>query len=172
MASIPSSSATSTEPPSQLQTNLAPVPLKYIPLPSPLPTTHTPPLTLTASPSLRPPCRRCLLDAQPGEALHLLAYDPFPADSVTPYRGTGPIFVHAHDCGFFRGTVLPERQLRRQLSLRAYDARHMMVAAEVVVEGAAEFEGTAGAMLADERAAYVNVHNAKPGCFAVRVERA
>ena len=28
-----------------------------------------------------------------------------------------------------------------------------------------------GGMLADEKAKYINVHNAKPGCFAVRVER-
>lgn len=46
----------------------------------------------------------------------------------------------------------------------------MMVAAEVV-EGV-ELERVAGEMLADEMTSYVNVHNAKPGCFAVRVERA
>lgn len=80
------------------------------------------------------------------------------------------IFVHAHDCGFFDGNVLPERQLRRLLSLRAFDEKHMMVAADVV-EGS-DFERVAGGMLADEKARYVNVHNAKPGCFAVRVERA
>ncbi|KAK5065357.1 hypothetical protein LTR84_001195 [Exophiala bonariae] len=165
-----SSSAESTEAPSQLQANLAPVALKYVALPVPLPASDTMPISLTASEGMRPPCRRCLLDASPGEILNLIAYDPFPADSITPYRGTGPIFVHAHDCGLFKGEVLPERQLSRQLSVRAYNMNHMMVAAEVV-EGS-DFESTAGGMLADEQAAYINVHNAKPGCFAVRVERA
>ena len=160
----------STEPPSQLQANLTPVALKYIALPSPLPTSDTQPISVTASEGMRPPCRRCLLDVAPGEVVNLIAYDPFPVDSSTPYRGTGPIFVHAHDCGLFEGAVLPERQLRRQLSVRAYNTSHMMVAAEVV--DGSEFERTAGAMLADEGAAYINVHNAKPGCFAVRVERA
>jgi hypothetical protein len=119
---------------------------------------------------MRPPCRRCLLDAQPGEDLHLIQYDHFPADSVSPYRGTMAIFVHAHDCGVFEGSTLPERQLGRLMSLRAFDEKHMMVAAEVVA--GPELEQVAGGMLADEKAAYINVHNAKPGCFAVRVERA
>ena len=46
----------------------------------------------------------------------------------------------------------------------------MMVAAEVV-EGS-QLEGVAGGMLADEKAKYINVHNAKPGSFAARVEQA
>ena len=45
-----------------------------------------------------------------------------------------------------------------------------MVAAEVV-EGK-ELKEVAGGMLADETAKYVFVHNAKPGCFAVGIERA
>ena len=54
--------------------------------------------------------------------------------------------------------------------MRAYDEKHMTVAAEVV-EGS-ELEGVAGGMLADEKAKHVNVRNAKPDYFAVRVERA
>lgn len=80
------------------------------------------------------------------------------------------IFVHAHDCGVFKGDTLPETQLRRLMSVRAFNEKHMMVAAEIV-EGS-ELEKVAGEMLADENAKYINVHNAKPGCFAVRVERA
>ncbi len=125
---------------------------------------------MVASEDSRAPCRRCLLDASPGEELILLAYDPFPANSLTPYRGEGPIFVHAQECNFFKNNVIPERQLRRLLSLRAYDENHMMVAAEVVP--GSELESVGGAMLADEKASYVHVHNAKPGCFAFKVERA
>jgi len=165
-----STESKSTEAPSFLKVNLPPVQLKYIPLPQPLPALGDDPITVTASEGMRAPCRRCLLDAQPGEVLHLISYDPFPAESVTPYRGTMAIFVHAHDCAVFIGETLPERQLRRLMSVRAFDEKHMMMAAEVV-EGN-ELERVAGGMLADEKASYINVHNAKPGCFAVRVERA
>jgi Protein of unknown function (DUF1203) len=163
------SATESTEAPTSLQAGLPPAQLKYVPLPFPLPIDANA-IPLTASEGMRLPCRRCLLDAQPGEVVNLIAYDPFPEESVTPYRGNGPIFVHAHDCGLFRGDTLPESQLQRMLSVRAYDENHMMCGAEVV-EGS-ELERVAGEMLADEKARYINVHNAKPGCFAVRVERA
>jgi Protein of unknown function (DUF1203) len=159
----------STEALTTIQPNLPLVQLKYIPLPAPLPALQNP-ITISASEEVRGPCRRCLLDAQPGDMLYLINYDPFPSDAVSPYRGGGPIFVHAHDCGHFSGDVLPERQLRRQMSVRAYDEKHMMIGAETV-EGNG-LEVVAGGMLADEKVVYVNVHNAKPGCFAVRVERA
>lgn len=161
--------AESTEPPSQLRAGLQAVKLKYVPLPAPLSNNDGNEITVTAVGDMRPPCRRCLVDASPGEEVKLIAYDPFPVDSITPYRGTGPIFVHAYDCAPFRGDVLPERQLKRLLSVRAYNVDHMLMASEVA-EGS-EFEEVAGRMLADEKASYIHVHNAKPGCFAVRVER-
>ncbi|KAI9719955.1 MAG: hypothetical protein M1828_005993 [Chrysothrix sp. TS-e1954] len=167
-------STTSTEPPTQLRQGLRPVPIKYIPLPIQLPASSEPGTaypTTTATESTRPPCRRCLLDAQPGEQLHLLAYDPFPAESTSPYRGSGPIFVHVRACGRFVGRELPERQLRRRMSVRAYDGRDYLVASELVVGGGEELERVAGGMLADETARYLNVFNAGPGCFAVRIER-
>ncbi len=123
-----------------------------------------------ASAEMRPPCRRCLEDANPGDKVDLIAYDPFPADAVTPYRGLGPIFVHTDDCDLFTGDTVPARQLARMLSVRAFDADHMMVAAEVI-EGS-KLEEVSGGMLADEKARYVNVYNAKPGCFAFKIERA
>lgn len=159
----------STEPPSQLRAGLSPVKLKYVPLPAPVPLFDGTEITLTAIGGMRPPCRRCLLDANPGEELKLIAYDPFPVDSVTPYRGAGPIFIHSHECIPFNGQSLPERQLNRLLSLRVYDVNHMLVASEAL--GGSKLEEVAGEMLADERASYINVHNAKPGCFAVRIER-
>ncbi len=56
------------------------------------------------------------------------------------------------------------------LSVRAYDEKDMIVACEVV-QGE-EFEEAVGSMLADSKTEWVGVYNAKPGCFAVRVERA
>ena len=169
MSALAAAESSSTEPPSFLQPNLTPVALKYIPLPEPL-SPPSDPITVIASEGMRMPCRRCLLDASPGESLHLIAYDPFPNSSKSPYRSSSPIFVHAHDCGLFNGDELPERQLKRLLSVRAYDEKDMIVACEVI-EGR-DFEATVGGMLADSKAKWVGVYNAKPGCFAVRIEKA
>ncbi|KAF4953668.1 hypothetical protein FSARC_12353 [Fusarium sarcochroum] len=159
----------STEPLLQLRTGPQPAQLKYVPLPAPLPDLSDSPITMTASEGMGAPCRRCLLDASPGEQLHLIGYDPFPVDSVTPYRGTYAIFVHVHDCTPFTGATLPDKQLKRLQAVRAFDENHMLMASEIVNEG--EFEKVVGEMLADEKASYVNVYNAKPGCFAVQVKR-
>lgn len=142
--------------------------LRYIPLPNFIPGPTGDPITATEG--LRPPCRRCLQDAIPGEVVVLRGYDPFPENSISPYRGSGPIFVHAHECKTFDGSKIPERQLRRMMSVRAYNKDDIMVAAKITKGD--ELEEVAGRMLADEKAGYINVHNALPGCFAFRIERA
>jgi hypothetical protein len=98
----------------------------------------------------------------------LLSYDPFLGNS--PYSGPGPIFVHQEHCTPYQGTKVPEQQRRRLLSLRAYNDQHMMVGSEVV-QGS-ELEEAAGKMFEGTEVEYLHVHNAKPGCFAVRLERA
>ena len=75
------------------------------------------------------PCRRCLTDAEPGETLLLLSYDPWLVDS--PYRQPGPVFVH-EQCETAVVTALPEQQRRRLLSVRAFDAEGMARDAFVV----------------------------------------
>lgn len=159
-----------TIPSSQPQPTLPTISLRYISLPSPLPGHDPNTVRLAVSEGMGAPCRRCLHDASPGEVVDLIAYDPFPSSSVTPYRGNGPIFVHAHECPIFTGDTIPDTQLRRLLSLRAYDEKHMMVASDVI-EGN-QLEDAGKAMLADEQVMYINVHNAKPGCFAFKIERA
>ena len=59
---------------------------------------------------------------------------------------------------------------RRLLSLRAYDARAMLVTSEVV-EGKRLREAIE-AMFARDEVAYLHVHNARPGCFNCAIERA
>jgi len=114
------------------------------------------------------PCRRCLQDADPGEELVLVGYDPFAVAS--PYSGRGPIYVHLRECAPYDGTGIPEQQRRRLLSVRAYDEASLMTGS-VVVPGD-ELEQTAGRLLADPATSFVHVHNAGPGCFAVRLDRA
>jgi uncharacterized protein DUF1203 len=118
----------------------------------------------------REPCRRCLRNAQPGEHLLLLPYDPFLVRS--PYTGEGPVYVHADGCEPHAGEpdVLPEQvDERRQFSLRAYDAEAMLLDAAVVP--GPELADHARALLGDG-AAFVHAHFAGPGCFAFRMDRA
>jgi len=65
---------------------------------------------------------------------------------------------------------VPEQQRRRLLSVRAYNRDHMMTRADVV-EGSM-LEQISGELLSDPEVDYLHVHNAKQGCFAVRIERA
>jgi hypothetical protein len=158
--------------------------LRFVPLPAPLPDlVALPPGAVRHVVADAPhayPCRRCLRDATPGDALILLPYDPFLGTS--PYRQPGPVYLHATSPGgqacrpdpadlvSTPDRPAPDQLTRRRLSLRAFDAQHLMVDAQIT-------DGTAGVaaarqLLADPRAEYVHVHNAAPGCFAVRIERA
>jgi hypothetical protein len=152
--------------------------LRLVPLPAPLPDLDDlPPGAVRHVVADAPrsfPCRRCLRDAEPGEALVLLPYDPFLGTS--PYRQPGPVYVHERACAprpddlaLDAGRPAPDQLTRRRLSLRAFDADHLMVGAEVT-DGAVVTD-VAQTLLADPDVAYVHVHNAAPGCFAVRVER-
>ena len=114
------------------------------------------------------PCRVSLEDAEPGERVLLLTYAHQPADS--PYRASGPIYVRraARPARLAPG-VVPDQQRRRLLSVRAYDARDWMVSAEVTEGGS--LEGVIERMFAEPRVAYLHLHNARPGCYAARVDR-
>jgi hypothetical protein len=141
--------------PSQIRTSLQPVQLKYVPLPAPLPHLGNHPITMTPSDGMGASCHHCLLNASPGDILHLIGYDPFPVGSATPYRGTYAIFVHAHNCAPFSGATLPDSQLRRLQAARAFDENHILMASEIVNQS--EFEKFVGEILADRRTSYVNV---------------
>jgi DNA-binding transcriptional regulator YdaS (Cro superfamily) len=115
------------------------------------------------------PCRVSLEDAAIGEELLLLPFEHQPAAS--PYRASGPIYVRrgAKQRKLAAGEI-PPYVSQRLMSVRAYDAAHMMISAAVCE----------GAVLADElarhfhnaAAAYIHLHNAKQGCFSCVVNRA
>lgn len=113
------------------------------------------------------PCRRCLHDVEPGEEAILVSHDPFRVDS--PYRGASPVFVHAEPCPRYEGSDVPAQQRRRLLSARSYGTDAMMLDADVV--DGTELEPLLERLFKDPRASFVHVHNARPGCFAVRVDR-
>jgi hypothetical protein len=115
------------------------------------------------------PCRVGLADAEPGERLLLLPFTHQPAE--TPYRASGPIFVrHAAVQALPSVGEVPESIRRRLLSVRAYDEDHLMMDAEVC-EGR-DLEPVVDRFFADTRVSYLHLHNARPGCYACRLERA
>jgi hypothetical protein len=124
-------------------------------------------VTATSKPGF--PCRVGLADAEPGEELLLLPFEHQPHRS--PYRASGPIYVRA---GARQRTLavgeIPEYVSLRQISLRAYDRDHLIVAAEVCAgdDVRAEIER----QFADPRVSYLHLHNAKRGCFSCLVQRA
>jgi len=152
--------------------------LVLTPLPAPLPSLDPLPpgaraVVADAAPGY--PCRRCLRDAAPGETVILLSYDPFLGES--PYRQPGPIYVHRETCAPASPAPadelpehLPEQLTRRLLSVRAFDEDHLMRTA--VVTPGVELARVAGELLDAPDTAYLHVHNAGPGCFAVRIDRA
>lgn len=114
------------------------------------------------------PCRISLDDAEIGESVLLLNYDHQPAD--TPYRQQGPIFVRETRRRFSAENVVPPALARRTLSLRAFDADHMMIDADLT-EGA-DAAALIGRFFENKSIAYIHAHYARRGCFAARVDRA
>lgn len=114
------------------------------------------------------PCRVSLTDATPGEEVILVNYEHHPVDS--PYRMRFAIFVRAGETTFDQVDTVPEQLRGRMLAVRAFDVAGMMVAFELtkgaLVEQAIE------RLLADQRAAYLHIHFAAPGCYAAKVLRA
>lgn len=114
------------------------------------------------------PCRISLEDIVPGERVILLGYRH--QDEDTPFRASGPIYIRpsAQQRVLAPGEITDYLRTRL-LSVRAYDASHIMVAAEVCEghEAAAAFES----LLVDPDIAYLHVHTARRGCFLCRVDR-
>jgi hypothetical protein len=115
------------------------------------------------------PCRVSLRDAKVGETLLLLNFEHLAVAS--PYRARHAIYVreYAEEVRVPVGEI-PEVLRLRLLSLRAFDKRGMLLDADVV--DGREIEPLIERMFADRAVEYVHVHNAKPGCFAARVDRA
>jgi len=115
------------------------------------------------------PCRVSLVDAQPGESLLLVNYEHLSVAS--PYRSSYAIYVreNATEARLAVDEIPPVLQ-RRLLSLRAFSAAGMLLDADVA-EGA-QLAGTIERLLGPAEVAYLHVHNARPGCFAARVDRA
>jgi len=110
-----------------------------------------------------------LVDAEVGEIALLLPFTHH--DVSSPYRASGPIFVRigARTANPAKDEV-PEMFRHRLLSIRAYDGAAMMVSAKVL-KGTG-IEPVIQHFFADAKVSYLHIHNAGPGCYNCRVERA
>jgi hypothetical protein len=117
------------------------------------------------------PCRVTLEDAEIGESILLFNFEHLAGPS--PYRSVGPIFVRESASETYsKINEIPEvlRVSDRLLSVRAYDEADMLVDA-TVIEGV-EIEASIQRLFANASIAYIHVHNAGPGCYSCRIDRA
>lgn len=114
------------------------------------------------------PCRITLDDAAIGETVILLNHAHQPAD--TPYKQQGPIFVRESRARFDGVDAIPPALTRRTLSLRGFNAKHMMVEADLV--DGKEAPALIAQFFANPDVAYIHAHYARRGCYAALIERA
>jgi hypothetical protein len=112
------------------------------------------------------PCRISLTDSRPGDELILVNYEHHPVAS--PYRMRFAVYVRKGEKRFEAIDEVPAQLRSRTLAVRAFDANAMMAGWELV-EGH-DLEAAIERRFADERAAYLHIHFAAPGCYAARVD--
>jgi len=115
------------------------------------------------------PCRVSLEDADIGETLILVNYAHLKTKS--PYASTHAVFVRE---GAVRAQPapgeVPTALSSRLLSVRAFNRDGFMVFADVV-EGL-DLARALDDVLEDSTVDFVDIHNARQGCFAARCVRA
>jgi len=115
------------------------------------------------------PLRCCLREAQVGERVALIAYQP--ATIGGPYAEVGPVFIHAEACaGYAAPDRYPDDFRRRRQLLRAYGGDGVIVDAAIAEDGAAAEERCA-AFLARPEVAYIHSRNVLHGCYMFTVRR-
>lgn len=115
------------------------------------------------------PCRVSLEDAEIGEEVVLVHHQHHAVD--TPYRASHAIFVRAVARQTYDAVNdIPGALRTRLLSVRAFDDRGLMVAADLT-EGHALVQ-LCERLFADPQASYLHAHFARAGCYAARIERA
>ena len=120
-------------------------------------------------PGERAPCRVTLEDAVEGQSVLLLNYEH--QSAASPYRSSYAIYV-TEGAGETRRLVdeLPGVFRNRPLALRAFDADGMLIDAELTDYD--RIRDSIERQFAAPEVAYLHVHNARPGCYAARIDRA
>jgi hypothetical protein len=115
------------------------------------------------------PDRVSLSDLALGKSALLLNFTHLASTSA--YRSSHAIFVQEHaEEALLQRDAIPEALQRRTLSIRAFDAEHWMLDAELVA--GTDADAAIKRLLSDTSVAYLHVHFAIRGCFAARIDRA
>ena len=116
------------------------------------------------------PCRHCLLECEPGQAVLLGSYNLERPRGI--YWTPSPIFIHEQDCRRYSGQdELPEIVVSRFVSLRAYDRNDRIIYELGEALEGREAKAAVAHSIQDARTTYINIHTAKPGCLLCRIER-
>ena len=109
-----------------------------------------------------------LREAPAGSDVLLVNYTHQPARN--PYHASHAIFVREHSTeAAVVHDLVPEVLQKRLISLRAFDNRDFLAAANVVP--GTELESLIVDYLARPEVSYLHAHYAGPGCFAALIER-
>ncbi len=114
------------------------------------------------------PCRVSLRDAAVGGTVILLNYEHLPNNS--PYQSSHAIFIREHaEQRILAADEIPASISGRLISVRVFDQQQIMIDADCVA--GTQLDELLPKLLASPGAQFIHLHNAKPGCFAARVER-
>jgi hypothetical protein len=117
------------------------------------------------------PLRCCLTDSAPGDELAIVAWSPFPWRG--PFAETGPIVIHAGECGGTCATGVPAPFLARRQLVRPYGRdRRIAYDRVVIVEPDASLPSVLAGVLADDGIDFALVRNVLAGCYSFTARRA
>jgi hypothetical protein len=115
------------------------------------------------------PDRVELRDVDLGESVILVNYVHQPAD--TPFRASHAIFVReGAEHAYVAVNKIPDLLRLRPISVRAFNSSHWMIDADVCSDQ--QLDGVIQKFLSNPSVDYMQLHFAKRGCYAARVERA
>jgi hypothetical protein len=114
------------------------------------------------------PCRSCLRTFREGEEERILfTHDTYAG--VSDFAQPGPVFIHAEECGRYRGEGFPPDLRELELTFEGVAEGPRVVGLERTTGHEA---GRAIASMFDlAEVDYVNVRNTEAGCFVARVDR-
>ncbi len=114
------------------------------------------------------PCRLSLADAEIGDEVILLPFTHHA--TASPYQASGPIFICQNaKPAQLQVNEIPTMLQHRFLSLRAYDARAMMIAASTTKGN--QLARAIQDLFDNSAIQYIQVHNAGPGCYNCNIVR-
>ncbi|KZL20604.1 hypothetical protein PsAD2_01090 [Pseudovibrio axinellae] len=114
------------------------------------------------------PCRVTLADAEIGERVFLVNYVYQPNE--TPYKASHAVFVreNATQAAPYDNDV-PVSLSLRLLSLRGFDANHMMIEADIAQSD--DIKPMLEQFFENPEVSYIQMHYARRGCFAAVAHR-